>query len=444
MSYDCLICNLPYVDIDSSLAGRFSLNAVLKKNNYQSKVIDFNLELYKVYKTIWPDVDTWKDLTGNFYFNTILDNKKITDIVDQWVQEIIEYNPRYLAISVFSSSMFIIIFYFLRKLKEQSNIKTILGGPGIIRLLKLADPLNIDTTIVDHIVLGYGEEPLLKILNNTIETDSTSNLIYNWDIDPDFINVEPADYSDINISEYGNGGYIPTYISRSCLNKCTFCEIPYLYKRFREKPMQKVFDEITDIKEKYNGTGLFFCDSMINSNNSKLEELCNFLIPLKLQWLGNWRITNKTPDYLYNLVKMSGADILTIGIESGSDAVRQTMNKYISNENIFQELDKLNQFNLKVHIMFITGYISETEEEFQKTLSFIDDLRDKNYSNIYLLSCRPFFILTENMEDSKNNINYLQGPDRHKRLKEHIKQKDFNFSYRQNTEISKQFIGDSE
>jgi len=48
------------------------------------------------------------------------------------------------------------------------------------------------------------------------------------------------------------------------------------------------------------------------------------------------------------------------------------------------------------------------------------------------------------MEDSKNNINYLQGPDRHKRLKEHIKQKDFNFSYRQNTEISKQFIGDSE
>jgi len=51
--YDFILCSIPKSDVYSPLIGLPILKGVLNNNNYTSKILDFNIELYYCYKTIF-------------------------------------------------------------------------------------------------------------------------------------------------------------------------------------------------------------------------------------------------------------------------------------------------------------------------------------------------------------------------------------------------------
>ena len=74
----------------------------------------------------------------------------------------------------------------------------------------------------------------------------------------------------------------------------------------------------------------------------------------------------------WRLTKLAGAVNLAIGVESGSESVRDHMKKQFSNKDLdeFVEHAYLNKINLE--FLMIIGYPTETEEDFKDTLKAME------------------------------------------------------------------------
>ena len=82
---------------------------------------------------------------------------------------------------------------------------------------------------------------------------------------------------------------------------------------------------------------------------------------------------------LYN---NAGVDRMIIGLESASDPVLKHMKKYGSikgNREIFENIREVNKTSkrpIKIMLQLIIGYLNEGEEDFQKTMDFVEEFHD--------------------------------------------------------------------
>jgi hypothetical protein len=75
-----------------------------------------------------------------------------------------------------------------------------------------------------------------------------------------------------------------------------------------------------------------------------------------------------------------------LGLESGSQKVLDAMNKMITTEQIKAAVSALAYAGIKTTTYWVIGYHGETEDDFQQTLSLLEELE----SNIYEAECNPF------------------------------------------------------
>ena len=77
----------------------------------------------------------------------------------------------------------------------------------------------------------------------------------------------------------------------------------------------------------------------------------------------------------WEMTKMSGARSLWLGIESGSEAVRDHMKKQFSNQDLDEFVEQAYINKVKLEFMMIVGYPTETLEDFQDTIDMFDRYR---------------------------------------------------------------------
>jgi radical SAM superfamily enzyme YgiQ (UPF0313 family) len=71
----------------------------------------------------------------------------------------------------------------------------------------------------------------------------------------------------------------------------------------------------------------------------------------------------------------AGVKILEAGIESGSEAVRFHIGKKFSNQDIDVFLERVHKYNIKVVLLMLVGYPTETEKDFQDTMDLYTSLQ---------------------------------------------------------------------
>jgi radical SAM superfamily enzyme YgiQ (UPF0313 family) len=81
-------------------------------------------------------------------------------------------------------------------------------------------------------------------------------------------------------------------------------------------------------------------------------------------------------------MKRGGANMVSIGIESASEAVRNHMQKGFTNEDMWYTFEQLKANNVKIGIMMLVGYPTETKEDFQETLNMLDQLKERGFFEI--------------------------------------------------------------
>jgi hypothetical protein len=106
-----------------------------------------------------------------------------------------------------------------------------------------------------------------------------------------------------------------------------------------------------------------FIRTLANYNNTNLDK--------KIKWVGQYitrPVSNVLNDEYYNLLKASGGEGLTIGVESGSDSVREHMKKKFTTTDVDAELEQFDRRGIVCVLLFFSCYPTETWQDFLDTV----------------------------------------------------------------------------
>lgn len=338
--YDIVITSLPGMDKDKPAPGPAFLKGFLEPLGYKVKVIDGNQ----------------------------------LDDLERIHLEISQYEFKWLGISVFS---YLQKDDALKLAEEYDNV--LFGGSGV----------DVNWPKKNYIV-GEGEHALLEFLKGNLDYPGI-----NGNQPKQMENIEdlpPPDYSDVIHKHKYDTAIISG--SRGCVRKCTFCDVMTIWPKYRWKTGKKIADDMHEVANKTGLKKIGFSDSLVNGSMKHFRDMCSELSKRekKVQWNGQFIVrgakTFSSEDF-DNLAN-SGCNGLTMGIESGSESVRDHMRKKFSNEDIEYFVTNLGDRNIKMKFLLIVGYPTETEEDFEMTLEMLR--KYGKYS--HLISVSPHMMLT--------------------------------------------------
>jgi hypothetical protein len=384
---DVLICSVPSGIINRPPAAPALLRACLEQHGYSANTVDFSLLLYT--ELCNSDYNVYDCVNRQFESYTVWKNDpKITAWLDLCIKEISLLSPKFLAISVFSYFQHRATVLLCEAVRQSfPTIKIILGGYGLpesylitfknFRSVSAADKLSKFSDymqrhhLVDHLIIGEGEQQIVNVLSGNQ------------------LCQDPVKLNDLPVSNFDN--YKLTHYlwhsepvltitgSKGCVRSCTFCNVPVKFGRYRQKTGAKVASEMIELSCRYDIYKFEFTDSLVNGSQKDFLEFVKTLAQYNqtakrpITWYGQYicRPQSQVPQGIYQLMKQSGAVHLIIGAESGSNAVLQSMNKKITAEDVFNELDQFERHGLQAQLLMLVGFYSEDAEKFLENLKFI-------------------------------------------------------------------------
>jgi len=242
------------------------------------------------------------------------------------------------------------------------------------------DPVpGIDAFIFDV----HGEETLVNLINLVKKgqnIEDLPNIICYRDNKWICNRAEPENFSMNNyqilwknIPRELLSTVVPLSMTYGCPFKCRFCNFSQVGPS--RKSLDIFFQELRDIAT----IGLVQKIWLIGDNflltPSQVERFCQRFIAedLQFKWISYIRASAITPRSA-ELFKKSNADLLLLGLESGSQKILQTMNKKDTVANYYQAMSLLLANDIDTEINFIFGYPGETDETVTETIDFINSL----------------------------------------------------------------------
>jgi hypothetical protein len=177
---------------------------------------------------------------------------------------------------------------------------------------------------------------------------------------------------------------LPLESSRGCVRACSFCDWPVAQGGFRAKNGRQLADELIHYFKEYNVTNFYFNDALINGSvkDLRLFNQCildfyreNNLPNRYFTYSGLFIVRNSASfkEQDFELMGKAGADTMIIGLETGSDRVREHMNKKFTNEDFRFTIEQFSKHKIRTYWLMIVGYPTETIEDFGETLQALRD-----------------------------------------------------------------------
>ena len=278
----------------------------------------------------------------------------------------------------------------LSKIRPHTNATIIAGGSGVSYDVgaKTFGRKLLDNNLIDYSVNGEGDLVLTEFINGNIQlgVNSKFDKFDAWVPQIDDLNNLPIpSYTKINFSDYFNSVENTSIIitgSRGCVRRCTFCDVGKIWKKFRFRSSDDIFLEIMTHYNKTKILKFRLSDSLINGS---LKQFINLLEKISHEKTKNANILGinlggyfiirprtQHPERMYELMAKSGVNNIVIGVESGSEKIRDHMGKKFSNNDIDYHMMMCSRFNIKNTILLLTGYPTETIEDHNNTLTMLD------------------------------------------------------------------------
>ena len=234
------------------------------------------------------------------------------------------------------------------------DVQVVLGGSLVTSWIRVNVWKNQFQGIVDHAVAGPGEYPLLALLGCTTEK--------NQQYCPSF--------HDFPLGEYlAPGPILPYNASTGCYwSKCAFCPENAEGSVYTGRSKNIIAKELQSLSSELQPVLIHFVDNAISP--VVMAGLCSN--SPGVSWYGFARLTNHLAslDFCRDL-RRSGCVMLKLGLESGSQAVLNAMNKGNNLERSSRALKSLNKAGIATYVYLLFGTPWETEVEAQETLEFV-------------------------------------------------------------------------
>lgn len=414
---DILFISLPrrnphinYATLIPEALGR--LKASVQQNGYSARTIDFDNPYFK---EIFKRQDIYYELDE--YFRNIFDRKFhgarneylgsealefYEEFLTKCVEKVASIDHEWLGISIFSEQSIRCAIDFLEIYRERFPDKKIVIGGYCMQIWAVhheGSYLDTDQEAVrvgdfiknlgltDYFVTGEGEHVIVELLNGNVNYPGINN--YSPKQIDNLNDLPYPDYTEFDFSDYifPNPTDLPNLLfpmlsvtgSRGCVRNCVFCDINTKWPKFRYVGPENLAAELIHYYEKYGVMNFHWSDSLVNASPPILHRFLEIIVDyqtkhdIKFWQTGSFivREERQMGEDTYRLLKEAGFDVMIFGVESGSPAVREAMNKKYSQEAIYYTINMCRKYDIEIQCLLIVGYPTETRKQFQETLDVI-------------------------------------------------------------------------
>jgi len=233
------------------------------------------------------------------------------------------------------------------------GLPVVLGGGLVTSWLRNPAWQNPFGGLVDHLVAGPGEGPLLAMLG----------------VDPDN-GHHPPDYGGLPLDAYLAPGFILPYAASSgCFwNKCSFCPEKAEGNPYLPLPVDRVLADVELLAAKTSPVLLHFLDNALSP--ALLRGLARR--PPGVSWYTFARVSEllADDDFCRDL-RRAGCVMLKLGLESGDQGVLDATCKGIEVELIARVLGALKRAGIATYVYLLFGTPAETPAAARRTLEFV-------------------------------------------------------------------------
>jgi len=320
--------------------------------------------------------------------NRVLD--RFYSVLGEYVSRLVEtLEPDMFGLTVYNHTLPASLFAFRLVKEKYPHLETLMGGGIFMWQLPHGSPeldffLEKTASYIDKLFIGEGQHLLLKYLQGKLP--GSQRVYTRKDIDNKkltYSEIGIPDHTGLNIEQYP---YLATQASTSCPYRCKFCTINLYYGDFIKKDPPRLVEEMLKMNELYGKKVFLLMDSLVNPIIDDISEAL-LKVDKIFYWDAYLRI-GKEVCSIENTLKWRRAGFLRarIGTESGSQRILDLMDKRINLDEIRQALASLAYAGIKTTTFWIIGYPGETEDDFQMTLDFVEELKD----DIYEAEFNPF------------------------------------------------------
>ncbi|GAF75685.1 unnamed protein product, partial [marine sediment metagenome] len=164
----------------------------------------------------------------------------------------------------------------------------------------------------------------------------------------------------------------PLLTSRGCPYKCVYCSVGLISgKRWRGRKLGSIIREIKLAREKFGFRYFFIIDDNFTFKKERTKEFCKALISEKIDL--NWSLPNgiradKVDEELVRLMKSSGCEAVSFGVESADPEVFKGIGKGETLDEISRAILLCKRYDLRVSAKFIIGLPGSSHESTKRSL----------------------------------------------------------------------------
>ncbi len=165
-------------------------------------------------------------------------------------------------------------------------------------------------------------------------------------------------------------GEITTQInsSRGCPFTCTFCaDYTTFQRRTRYRSTENIVAEIKMLKEEFGITSIIFDDVNFTTEEERVREICAAIKDLGIRWSCQLRV--KISEETLKAMKEAGCEVVSFGVESGSQKVLNRVQKGITISMIEETFRIARRVGLKTKSYFIVGLPGEEWEDLEQSIA---------------------------------------------------------------------------
>ena len=174
---------------------------------------------------------------------------------------------------------------------------------------------------------------------------------------------------------------------QGCNNFCTYCIVPYVRGREKSRAKENILNEIKEIVKEGKYKKITLLGQNVNSYGKDLKPQKSFAKLLEdiCKIDGDFTLTFMTShpkDLTSDVIDVIAKEDkilkeIHLPAQSGNNRILKLMNRSYTREKYLQIINEIKQKipNVRLTSDFIVGFPTETEEEFEDTLSLVKEVK---------------------------------------------------------------------
>jgi len=259
------------------------------------------------------------------------------------------------------------------------DIKIVFGGIGATFLW---DHLLTHFHDIDYIVLGEGEIPFLNLVKALAtgahdKIPHIPGIAFRLQQQPQ--KTDPAAPVE-NLDQFPNPAryfqFQHVAFTRGCPGNCAFCGSPLFWGPQVRTHSPGYFVDQLELLALKGIKFFYFSDDTFTFKKHWVKAICQEIIrrQLDITWVAIARVNHIQADIL-DWMRKAGCIQISFGIESGSEKIRQKLNKPIKTAQIKKAFDLVKHYGIMPRAYFIYGSPGESEETIQASIDLIRKIK---------------------------------------------------------------------